>query len=398
LENEFEKINQINPLPSHIKKTVYALLKCRTPEYGGHLYACPDEHYAVIHFNSCKKRNCPTCQGAEIKYWEAVQKERMLNTGHYHIVFKNPVQMNSDFIRNYKMYANLLMDVSRDTIKEMFGKGIQSGAIAILHTHGKNNEIHPHVHLAVTDGGSDSNLEYKTIPDDLLNPVVMSQLFNKIYVRKLKHRITGKKIFINSEDQLELFKSISVNTGNVFCSKKYATSEFLIKYLAKFSKGGAIKNYNISSITDGIVTYISEDKDRNKVTRRLSIETFIRRFLYHIPPEHFKVIRYFGLYASGASKNYNSIRGKLKQDKYEKPVRSELRDEDSPTCPVCQKKLLHIDSFNRNTLPEKLNVMFKNNPDNIRDIFFKSKEAYKGIKILFDKIPHINKIVAKRIA
>ena len=398
LENEFERINKIAPQPQHVKETVNAILKCRTPEYGGHLYSCPDEHYAVVHFNSCKKRNCPTCQGAEIKYWEAVQKERLLKTGHYHLVFKNPVQMNSEFIGNFEQYANLLMDTSRDTLKEIYGKEIQSGAIAILHTHGRNNEIHPHVHIAVTDGGADKNLEYKTIPEEALDPEVMSHLFNKIYLRKLKRRIRDRKIIINYEGQQELFNGIINNKGNVFRSSKYDTSEFLIKYLAKFSKGGAIKNYNIINIADRMISYSTEDKHKNKVTRQLGIETFIRRFLYHVPPEHFKIIRYFGLYSSASSKKYASIREKLNQNKYEKPVRSELRDAETPTCPVCQKKLVHIDSFNRNTLPERLSVLFKTNPDNIRDIFFKSKESYRGIKILFDKSVHIDRIVAKRIA
>lgn len=398
LESEFKKINKITPQPGHIQNTVDSMLKCRTPEFGGHLYTCPDEHYAMIHFNSCKKRNCPTCQGAEIKYWEAILNKKVLKTGHYHITFKNPVLMNSSFISNYKEYANLLMDSSRETIRAIFGIELQPGAIIILHTHGKNNEIHPHVHIAVTDGGINSDMKYRTISNELLNPDTMSEIFKKKYLHRLKRRISNGKIDIPVERRSELFKSILGTTGNIFCSSKYTTSEFLIKYFANYSKGAAIKNYDIKNISNDIVTYTSKDKKGDYVTRQLNTETFIKRYLYHIPPDKYNIIRYMGLYAPGSVEKFNSVREQLNQKVYEKPSRSALRDQESPVCPVCEKKLIHKESFYPNSLPVALVNMFKGHTEHFRKEFFEAREQYKGLKFLVDKNKHSNQIVAKRIA
>ena len=54
------------------------ILKCRTAEMGAHVSECDSCHKMYIHYNSCKNRNCPMCQGMEVDEWIDKRQEDVL--------------------------------------------------------------------------------------------------------------------------------------------------------------------------------------------------------------------------------------------------------------------------------------------------------------------------------
>lgn len=81
------------PLSHAQRKAVNAIVDCRTPALGGHLYNCID--CGRIHFacNSCNHRSCPRCGGADAKDWLEKQVRRLLPVPYFLVTFTLPEEL-----------------------------------------------------------------------------------------------------------------------------------------------------------------------------------------------------------------------------------------------------------------------------------------------------------------
>ena len=59
--------------------TALCISKCHTLEMGANLSVCESCHKKYIHYNSCKNRHCPMCQGMEVDEWIDKQQENVLD-------------------------------------------------------------------------------------------------------------------------------------------------------------------------------------------------------------------------------------------------------------------------------------------------------------------------------
>ena len=76
--------------------------------------------------------------------------------------------------------------------------------------------------------------------------------------------------------------------------------EQVLDYFGRYTHKVAISDHRIVSLRDGHVTYTWRDRAHHNHLERdvLPIEEFIRRFLYHILPDGFHKIRYYGWFAA----------------------------------------------------------------------------------------------------
>jgi len=77
-------------LTEHQRKVFSDIEVCRSPVLGAHWYLCPDCGHDLLLFNSCRNRNCPTCQGNKRKTWIEKECEQLLDVPYYHVVFTVP--------------------------------------------------------------------------------------------------------------------------------------------------------------------------------------------------------------------------------------------------------------------------------------------------------------------
>src|ERR1700758_4198203 len=76
-------------------KAYRAIQRCRTAALGGHKDKCEDCPYeAPISYNSCRSRSCPKCQAQARKRWLEAQRQDLLNTNYFHVVFTVPHELN----------------------------------------------------------------------------------------------------------------------------------------------------------------------------------------------------------------------------------------------------------------------------------------------------------------
>lgn len=152
-----DKFLHSHPLPTHKQKTLEDICSCRTPQLGGFIQKCPECGHTIAHFNSCRNRHCPICQGAKQAQWVEAQLANALPLHYFHVVFTLPSELNPLVFSNQELLYGLLFKAASQTIFELSADkkflGAQPGFVAVLHTWGQNLQFHPHLHCIVTGGG-----------------------------------------------------------------------------------------------------------------------------------------------------------------------------------------------------------------------------------------------------
>ena len=146
-------------------KVLGNIVSCRTAALGGHEEACDACGSVRYIYNSCGDRHCPKCQAAKQAFWIDDLLHNTLPIKHFHIVFTAPHHLNPLCLHNPGMYYDLLFSAVWHTLR-LFGYthyGVESGAVAVLHTWGQNLSLHPHIHCLVPAAGYTLDGNWKTI-------------------------------------------------------------------------------------------------------------------------------------------------------------------------------------------------------------------------------------------
>lgn len=77
------KYSEVHRFSSQQQLTALGISKCRTIEMSANLSECEDCHRKYIHYNSCKNRHCPMCQGMEVDEWIDKQQENVLDVPYF---------------------------------------------------------------------------------------------------------------------------------------------------------------------------------------------------------------------------------------------------------------------------------------------------------------------------
>jgi hypothetical protein len=283
------------------------IASCRTAVLGGHEEACENCGTVRYSYNSCGDRHCPKCQAARQALWIDDLIQSTLPVKHYHIVFTVPHQLNDVCLHNHRMYYNLLFDAVWNTLRS-FGYsnyGVETGAVAVLHTWGQNLSLHPHVHCIVPAAGYTIDGRWKNIGHswNYLYPVhQLSEAFKGKFLDSLKRalrKLNELSIFNDAIGQAYKTKWV------VHCQPSLAGAEHVVKYLGQYTHRVAITNQRILNIADGKVTFITKDYRDRAVKKPVTLAgvEFMRRFTLHILPRRFVKIRRFGIYNHTVKRN-----------------------------------------------------------------------------------------------
>ena len=295
---------KLSPLQTKVLGKIAA---CRTATLGGHEEACENCGTVRYSYNSCGDRHCPKCQAAKQAFWIDSLVHSTLPVKHYHLVFTVPHVLNAVCLHNQRMYYGLLFSAVWKTLRS-FGYshfGVETGAVAVLHTWGQNLSLHPHVHCLVPAAGYTLDGRWENIGHSgkYLYPVhQLSDAFKGKFLDSLKRAL-------RKENELSLFYGAVQQAYKtkwvVHCQPSLAGAEHVVKYLGQYTHRVAITNQRILNIADGKVTFLAKDY-RDKATKKpvaLDGVEFLRRFTMHILPRRFVKIRRFGIYNHTVKRN-----------------------------------------------------------------------------------------------
>jgi len=361
-------VKQHNP-NSYALRTLNALQICRTAALGGHVEKCDSCGKIQIRYNSCRNRHCPKCQTSKQAFWIEDVSERIIDTRYFHIVWTVPEVLNSICLLDSKKFYSALFSSVWNTLRT-FGYsyyGVESGAIAILHTWGQNISLHPHIHCLVPAAGLslDGNIKRIGKKDKFLFPVRKISIdFRSNMMKILKKQLIdmGKL----KEYQAIIDKAWKKNWV-VFSEPSFSGAEHVIKYLGQYTHRVALSNKRIQNIDDENVRFFYKDYKDNAKQKLINMSgvEFLRRFCMHILPKGFVKIRYYGILSNRYRKKTAMYRIK-KIDRGKENVLERIKrlaGFDVCTCPFCKKGKMHnIEELPRIRSPvEFLNIKTKTN-------------------------------------
>jgi hypothetical protein len=292
-----------HPLTSAQKRVLTDIAQCRTAALGGHVDSCPSCGYEHPSYNSCRNRHCPKCQALAQQKWIAQRAERLLDVGHFHVVFTLPSELRFLAKLAPREVFNVLFCAVAETLLELGQSrlGATIGATLVLHTWTRELRFHPHVHAIVTAGGlALEGTRFCRSRRDYLFPVkVMGKLLRGKVLALLSEAHTAGafahvQAFGDPSAFPRLVAKVAKLSWNVYAKAPFGTSNHVVAYLGRYTHRVGIANSRLLEVTDGRVVF----RTRGGATETLSPVAFLWRFVQHVLPDGFHKIRHIGLYAS----------------------------------------------------------------------------------------------------
>jgi hypothetical protein len=365
-QDAFPAYAQTHPLPAHVRRAARAIMQCRTAALGGHIQACPDGHVSRVWYNSCRHRSCPQCAYLQTERWLALQRARLLACDHYHVIFTLPHELNPLWLANVPVMTSLLLQAVRDTLGTLLADpkylGAQPGIIAALHTWSQTLLLHPHLHCLVTGGGLTPAGQWKAVRNGFLLPArVVMAVFRGKMVDTIRQTLARRALALPEAMRPQQLCNLLNRLGhprqtkwNVRVMERYRHGAGVVTYLARYLRGGPIKNARLMAWDGERVTFSyrprSEETDGGEPAPQrmtLPVADFLQRWLLHVPMPQTRVVRSYGLYHPSHAAALAVCRAALGQPPMEAPAALDgqtvcaQRGEAHPErCPTCGQRLV----------------------------------------------------------
>jgi len=320
-EDELRQHYKDKLLPSHYC-ALDAMKQCRTQHSLFFLAQCEDCLHHVVYPHSCGHRSCPHCQFHEGEQWLERQRRKLLPVDYYLITFTLPAQLRALAWQHQRLVYSLLFSLGWEVLtsfglkdEKLSGK---LGATAVLHTHSRSLDYHPHVHFIVPAGAIDSKhkLWRKKQGKYLFNQHNLSQVFKAKWFEALKQH----ELCVNQA----LPKKWVVDCQHVGQGDKALT------YLGKYLYRGVIQEKHILKNQNGQVTFAYIDNAKTRRTRTLSGAEFLWLLLKHLLPRGFRRARDYGFLHGNSKRLINLLHIVLR---FSAPVSRE--SEKTPRVDIC---------------------------------------------------------------
>lgn len=286
-------LESAQPLTPAQRRALAAIVRCRTPELGGHVYRCSACHDTDFAYHSCHHRACPRCGGERTAQWTQKQTERLLPVPYFLMTFTVPEQLRPAFAERPKVLQDLLFNESARALQTVAARprllGAELGFVSVIHTWGRQLQSHPHLHVIVPGGGltTDRRRWRACRQRDWLLPVAaVAAQFRLGFATAL--RAAAPDLHAAVPDAVW-------RTPWVVHSQPAGSGVNVVQYLARYVGRTAISDKRIVEANDQSVTFRYIDSathERRQCT--LAAEEFMRRYLQHVPPPGMHRVRYFG--------------------------------------------------------------------------------------------------------
>jgi hypothetical protein len=323
LQTTFTHYQQNHRLPLYQIKAAELLMRCRTEALGGHSVYCEDGHLNGVWYNSCRHRSCPQCSALKSEQWQQRAEALLLNCKHHHWVFTLPHDLHDIWRFNREFCQQLLFKSVRETLQQLSRDprylGARSGFILALHTWARNQMFHPHIHCVISHGGLDATGKWKTPKRKIYLPAnVMMMLFRGKYLGGLKEALKAGDLVVPTNERAQKVINLCNKLGRkdwvVHCVKAYEHGHGVAKYLARYIRGGAIKNSQILHISQHHIKirYKSHQTQQTEYLH-LSHEEFMQRLMSHMAVPRKPHYQMVGLYHGKCRDKLNQAREGLGQ-------------------------------------------------------------------------------------
>ena len=287
-------IYELRPRPAVIEN-VNKMIHCGDPSYGGAMYGC--SHCGNLKFVPfrCHSRFCPTCGNKYNQLRSFHMSCKLVSCIHRHCVFTIPEELRIYFLQD-RSRLNLLFSSVRDVVLRMFSKmnkteNFTPGLICVLHTFGRDLKWNPHIHALISEGGAGNITPWRPVKH--FDYTFLRNAFRKVLLEKMADAIGPSFRKIKNDIYKNHFEGFYVRAKPNLC-----TPDVTIKYISRYLGRPVIATSRIDKYDGNNVTFhYTRHEDNKTIEECVPALDFIKRLIIHIPEKHFKMLRYYGIYA-----------------------------------------------------------------------------------------------------
>lgn len=289
-----EMLYILHPRQSVIEN-VDKMINCGDPSFGGAMYGCP--HCGELKFIPfrCHSKFCPTCGVKYCSDRSTKMSFKLVRCTHRHCVFTIDEELRHFFLED-RTLLNCLFDAVRSVILTLFHKMNKSknfvpGFVCVLHTFGRPLEWNPHIHCLLTEGGFSDDGFWRVVK--YFNYTYLRKAFQTALLDEMENKIGPSfkktKAAIYKDDK---------NGFYVYAKPNLCDPDTVAKYISRYLGRPVIATSRIDSYDGENVTFhYNKHEDNSYVEKTVPVLDFIKILIQHIPEKHFKMTRYYGLYA-----------------------------------------------------------------------------------------------------
>lgn len=287
-------IYELHPRPAVIQN-VDKMIHCGDPSHGGAMYAC--SHCGNLKFVPfrCKSRFCPSCGNKYNQIRSFHMSSKLVSCVHRHCVFTIPEELRIYFLRDRKL-LNLLFSSVRDVVLRMFFKmnkteNFTPGFICVLHTFGRDLKWNPHIHALISEGGAGNITPWRPVKH--FDYTFLRNAFRKVLLEKMTAAIGPSFRKVKNDIYKNHAEGFYVRAKPNLC-----TPDVTIKYISRYLGRPVIATSRIDKYDgDNVTFHYTRHEDNKTIEECVPALDFIKRLIVHIPEKHFKMLRYYGIYA-----------------------------------------------------------------------------------------------------
>lgn len=310
IQSIFQREAEINTdkkfVTAAVRRAFDSIKGCRSGVFGKHIAACSMGCTQEIRYHSCHHRCCPQCNALPRERWLEEQQNRLLACEHYHVIFTIPSELRR-FWRFHKLeVTDDLFYAAKESIIRLCKKKMYMGALPGLllafHSWSRTLEVHPHIHCLVSAEGITAAGDWKRVVRDCFLPwKLLMKTFRVLLLRRWikRARAGGWSEALGEAGKIERdLKAEYRRDWHVEVCPRYRRGRGVAIYLARYMRGGPCQSRQVVEREDGQVMFFPKKGDRKAPAGCYSRETFMDRYLEHVPPHRLRVVRRYGVYAS----------------------------------------------------------------------------------------------------
>lgn len=294
-KDHYEEIEYIlHPRPV-VMENIEKMVNCGDPSYGGAMYGCPSCGELKFAPFRCHSKFCPTCgnkysidRGTKIAF-------KMIQCTHRHLVFTIDEELRQFFLEDRSL-LNCLFHAVRSVLLKLFyklnkSKNFVPGFVCVLHSFGRPLEWNPHIHCLVTEGGFSDDGFWRVVK--YFNYTYLRKAFQTALLNEMEKHI-GPSFM---ETKARIYEK-NKNGFYVYAKPNLCDTDTIVKYICRYLGRPVIASSRIDSYDGENVTFhYNRHEDDAYVQKTVPVLDFIQLLIQHIPEKHFKMTRYYGLYA-----------------------------------------------------------------------------------------------------
>ena len=278
-------------------ENINKMIHCGDPSFGGALYCCEKcGHTKFVPFR-CHSRFCPTCGVLYSIKRTTAMSFKLIRTTHRHCVFTIAEELRPFFLADRSLLSCLFQAVNQAVSRFFYNlnhkRHFVPGFICVLHTFGRDLKWNPHIHCILSEGGFDKNGFWRSVTH--FHYKYFRNAFQTILLNLMQNKLPTQ--FKKAKAQIY---NRSKNGFYVYMKPHKCEFHQILSYIGRYLGRPVIATSRIDNYdrdNDTVTFHYNRHEDNKLIYETIPALEFSKRLMRHIPDKHFKMIRYYGIYA-----------------------------------------------------------------------------------------------------